>query len=81
MMMEKPRKQNTGGLDIKAGWMTLEDTPEIMTVGGDVHSFKKGELLPSWLYASFPREIRQKYFKQNDILLSELYKRRGEREA
>lgn len=59
--------------EIRAGWITLFDTPEIKTIDGSVHTFKRGDLLPSWLYASFPRAIRQKYFKQNDKLLGEVY--------
>ena len=59
--------------ELKAGWVTVFDTPEIKTVDGAVHTFKKGELLPSWLYASFPRPIRQKYFKKNEKLLGDVY--------
>lgn len=59
--------------EIRMGWKTLFDTPEIKTVDGKVYSFKKGDLLPSWLYASFPRGIRQKYFIKNNQLLGEVH--------
>ena len=59
--------------EFRAGWVTLYDTPEITCTDGTKHTFKRGELLPSWLYASFPRAVRQKYFKKNDKLLGEVY--------
>lgn len=72
-MMEMTNEQRIKALNIRAGWVTKFDTPEIKSSDGAIHKFKKGDLLPSWLYASFVREIRQKYFERNDKLLSEVY--------
>jgi hypothetical protein len=58
---------------LREGWVCLFDTPELKTSDGTVHSFKKGDTLPSWLYASFDRAARKKYFKRNDELLGQVY--------
>lgn len=68
-----PKKHNTKVADMRVGWVCILDTPKIKNVSNEEYEFKKGDLLPSWLYASFPRVLREKYFKRNEKLLSELY--------
>lgn len=73
------KSQSINPLNIRAGWVCKFDTPIIKSSDGSEHTFKKGDLLPSWLYASFKRDIRQKYFERNTRLLSEIYAERGGR--
>lgn len=49
---------------INYGWLCIKQYTYILDE--KEHTAKVGDLLPSWLYASFPKVIRDHHFIRND---------------